>query len=115
MTDNGFKQRVGNCYELSAKAVAKDPTDSLLLAHGSVEGMGFPRNPHAWCVHIDTGMIFDPVLDSWIDPVVHRLFFKAITYATYTPLETRIELLAQDNYGPWDIESEAEYQRRISA
>jgi hypothetical protein len=101
--DGGIKSRLGRCYELSARFVV-DHRDATLV-HGSIEGMGHPRNPHAW-VLLPSGDIFDPVLDSEMSADAWAAFASPRVERTFTRDELVPLLVEFGHWGPWPASEE---------
>jgi hypothetical protein len=124
----GFEDRLGRCYELSAKHIGwEDPANEAnrILVHGSIQGAGNPPNAHAWVEYVDTDllakfdenemlgqltaaqkeqlatMVYDPVVGKAMPKDVYYTIYNAKLYETYTPAEARTFLLEEMNYGPW--------------
>lgn len=98
--------RAGRCYELSAKYVSEN--HDAVLVHGSIQGNGYPRNPHAWVeVEGTDGMIvFDPVLDQHYPAWLYERLMNAKAYVRYTYDEAVRLMVDTGHYGSWDEQSD---------
>jgi hypothetical protein len=89
--------RAGRCFELAVLKVAAVP--GSILVHGTIQGMGYPPNHHAW-VEIEDG-VWEPVTDH----IFPRFAWAGFTNATELCRHTRDELAELINefehYGPW--------------
>lgn len=93
-------ERVGKCYYLTTMGVAGWDVPGVVV-HGTIEGFGFPPNPHAW-IELADGCVFDPVAmelmtaAEWID------FATPTEWVRYTPDEVRANVELHGHTGPWD-------------
>ena len=93
-----FRDRLGGCYVLSGRAVAFEAMGDLV--HGSIEGGGHPRNPHAWVV-LPNGDIHDPVMDTTMTAPMWEAFANPIEEVRYTPAQVNSIIADTGHWGPW--------------
>jgi len=110
MRGSTLKQRLGRCYELSAKYVLDHP--DAVLVHGSIEGGGHPRIGHAWVnlppetvklddLVIELGLIHDPVTEMTMPTEAWLFLHNAEVDDTYTFDELRELIVATHHWGPY--------------
>ncbi len=90
--------RLGYCYELSGNYVAR--RQDCILVHGTIQGCGYPPNPHAWVILPD-GMIHDPVGDVTLTADAYTRIFSAVEQVRYTYVEMARHALRAAHWGPW--------------
>jgi hypothetical protein len=95
----GADSRLGYCYRLAGLYVQTH--DGTRLVHGSIEGMGHPRNPHAWAINVD-GSIHDGVLDDDWPADAYERFFSAVPDAIFTRDEVFEHCRSEGHWGPWE-------------
>ena len=112
--------RIGKCYELSAKFVTgldecSEPREYAVLVHGSIQGGGYARNPHAW-VELEGGeFVHDPVMDWTVPWFVYERMMNAQVYERYDLTTTREMLVETGTWGAWDEKSEEVLQAKLRA
>lgn len=130
--DDNLKARAGQCYTLSMECVLANSHygHHLFLVHGLLhperaEGADDweehhpdlpkpPTNPHAWVeIDADDGTAcVDPVLrQAWTKAEHERLFGTEII-RRYRADVAVMCAMRNDNYGPWDKRSLAEWEAR---
>jgi hypothetical protein len=90
--------RLGLCYELSGLYVSRH--QDCVLVHGTIQGCGYPPNPHAWAILPD-GDVHDPVADLTLSAEAHARIFSAVEQVRYTYLEVATHGLRTGHWGPW--------------
>jgi hypothetical protein len=95
--------RLGRCYELSGSYVTWHR--DYLLVHGTIQGAGYPPNPHAWVILPD-GQVHDPVTDLTLPAEVYVRVFGAIEQVRYTYIEMARHVLRTEHWGPWHDENQ---------
>lgn len=96
---DGFRARLGRCYELAGRHVM-NARDGSSLVHGSIQGAGNPRIGHAW-VQLPDGAVYDPVLDQEFPADVHAVVFSARTEQVYDLEGVAVETIRSGHWGPW--------------
>ena len=96
-----FNDRIGRCYELSWRTVTQMPKQGYLV-HGSIQGAGKERIPHAW-TEVDD-LAYDPVLDEWFPAEFYRDMTNAEVAEKYTKDEVNMIVTRELNMGPWHDE-----------
>lgn len=96
---DGFRARLGRCYELSGRHVM-NACDGSRLVHGTIQGAGHPRIGHAWVEKPD-GTVYDPVLDAEFPAEIHALVFSARVDAVYDLEGVAVQSLRSGHWGPW--------------
>jgi hypothetical protein len=93
------KKRLGRCYELAGNLALHNPETQLI--HGSIQGFGAPRIPHAWVVLPD-GSIWEPATNKvWEKPIFYG-FFNAIVRKRYDQQTFMRMMVRHEHWGPWD-------------
>lgn len=94
-------ERLGRCYELAGRRVIMEtPGTGLVLVHGTIQGMGYPPNPHAWVVD-PIGSAWEPITETWFDPVAWVEFARPVEHVRYTEDEARRLAVFTGHWGPW--------------
>lgn len=93
-----FDDRIGRCYELSWRTVMRMPEEGRLV-HGSIQGGGNERIPHAW-VEIDD-LAYDPVMDEWWPVEFYRRLVNAEVATEIWKDDAIGTAAATGNMGPW--------------
>lgn len=98
----GLKERLGRCYELSAKYVTAHM--GVRLVHGSIQAYGKPRIHHAWVEATSGGQhfVYDAVLDKWMLMADYYRHFNAKKKIQYTDRKIVSNLLKHNHWGPWE-------------
>jgi hypothetical protein len=99
-TPSPFKDRLGRCYELAGRRVLF-ATDSPILVHGTIQGRGYPPNPHAWVILPD-GQVWEPVSDSVMPAVVYDALFNPVENHRYSVVEVSLIAGRDRHWGPWE-------------
>ena len=99
------RQRIGRCYELSGREVAFSDDPDARLVHGTIQGFGYPPNPHAWVVR-GNGIVYDPVLGQEFTGETHRALFRSEVDREYSKVEVAIACVRSRHWGPWETEKE---------
>lgn len=96
---DGFRERLGRCYELSGRHVL-NAYDGSVLVHGSIQGAGNPRIGHAW-VQLRDGAVFDPVAGQEFPEEIYALVFSARAEQVYDLEGVAVETARSGHWGPW--------------
>jgi len=92
------KQRLGRCYELAGNFAFNNP--SVVLVHGSIQGPGAPRIPHAWVSYREE-LFWEPTLNKFWDKATFYAFHNAIAYRRYDHESLVRLMVSSENWGPW--------------
>ena len=90
--------RLGRCYELAGEYVCMH--QDAVLVHGTIQGFGYPPNPHAWVVLPD-GQVHDPVADIVLSADAHASMFNATEQVRYTYEQMARHAFVTRHWGPW--------------
>lgn len=93
-----YKARLGRCYELAGRRVMDDRAGQLI--HGTIQGMGYPPNPHAWVI-LETGEWWEPISEIALPPEVFRRLWGAEIHQIYDYAGVLDAALAAGHWGPW--------------
>ena len=92
-------ERLGGCYQLAWRFIIKE--DEGWLIHGRVFGGMPPRwIEHAW-VELPTGLVYEPVADTFYEKDTFYQGYKAEELHRYTPTEAAKLCMKFGHYGPW--------------
>lgn len=92
--------RLGRCYELSAKYVLDN--DGFNLVHGFITdkiGVTGHTIDHAWVEK--EGNVYDPVLDMELPTEIHEAMFNAEVTIKYPRKSVLDMILMKEHWGPW--------------
>jgi len=108
---SSFATRLGNCYELAARAVVDGDLGDGILVHGSVHGRGsykgkpHQRIGHAWVVlNTEPGeprQVWEPITGEVYLKRDWYLYARAQEERLYDETTARINLLRHATYGRW--------------
>jgi hypothetical protein len=70
------------------------------LVHGTIEGFGYPPNPHAW-VEFDEGSVWEPITEQIFTPDGWEAFAHPQVEVRYTKAEARERAMFTGHWGPW--------------
>jgi hypothetical protein len=101
-----FQQRLGQCYELTAKIALglmdkyKGGTGDLLVIHGSIQRDPFDRIGHAWIERTGEA-VYDPVLDRTMTVGGYERWANARLHSWWTIEEACSHMSKTGHGGPW--------------
>jgi hypothetical protein len=97
-----FWDRLGNCYELSARALvgSTTPVDTVLI-HGTIQGpRDMPRICHSW-LRLPDGLVWEPIFGRVYREAEWNDMARVEIEREYDREAACIELLRTEVFGPW--------------
>jgi hypothetical protein len=103
------KRVLGRCYELSLRAVLREPASARLrLVHGwydDHQDVGLCN--HAW-VLLPNSRVYDALADEYFSAFEYAVRYRAIVGRIYTRAQAERLSLRHKSPGPWWSDEEAE-------